>query len=140
MASEFWLGVVQTAIGSAVGFVLGIGAFHYQQQLQSKKEANNDWKAALDALNRLTTAAGANIEGLANHKLQLINDIRPEVEKMKAACKKVYDTPPAGRVRIVPALKTLSESMLHFYQSLPRISVMQPPDVGEYSSLSREMP
>ncbi len=140
MSSEFWLGVAQIAIGSALGFVFGIGAFHYQQHRQFAKEEKNDWRAALDALNRLSTAAGANVEALANAKLQLINDMRPEVEKMKAASEEVYDTPVPDRAKKNSALKALSESMLHFYKSLPRTSVMPPPDVGEYSSLSKDMP
>jgi hypothetical protein len=140
MSSEFWLGVAQTAIGSGLGFVLGVGAFHYQQSRQSAKKENDDWRAALDALNRLTTAAGANIEALAIIKLQLINDLRPEVEKMKAASKEIYDTPVSERAIRMPALKALSESLLHFYMTLPRVSVMSPPDVGEYSLLSKDMP
>jgi hypothetical protein len=140
MSSGFWLGVAQTTIGSALGFVLGIGAFHYQQRRQSAKKAKDDWRAALDALNRLTTASGANIEALAVVKLPLIKDLRPEVEKMKAASEEVYDTPAAERAKKVPAIKALSESLLHFHMSLPRISVMPPPGLGEYSSLSRDMP
>ncbi len=140
MLSGFWLGVAQTAIGSGLGFVLGIGAFHYQQHRQSAKKSKEDWRSALDALNRLSTAAGANIEALANAKLQLINDLRPEVEKMKAASEEVYDTPPPGRAEKIADLKALSASMRHFYMSLPRISVMSPPDYGEYSSLSQDMP
>jgi hypothetical protein len=141
MSSEFWLvGIAQSAIGSALGFVFGIWAFHYQQRRQSAEKEKNDWRAALDALNRLSTAAGANIEALANAKLQLINDMRPEVEKMKAASEEVYNTPVADRAKRIPALKALSVSMLHFYKSLPRTSVMPPPDVGEYSLLSKDMP
>lgn len=140
MSCEFWLGLAQTAIGSALGFAFGIGAFHYQQRLQSTKRGKDDWRAALDALNRLSTAAGANIEALAVAKLQHINDMRPEVEKMKAASEEVFDTPPVDRARRILGLKTLSESMLYFYMSLPRTSVMPPPDVGEYSSLSKDMP
>ena len=61
MSSEFWLGVVQTAIGSGLGFVLGIGAFHYQQRRESANKGKEEWRNALDALNRLSTVAGANI-------------------------------------------------------------------------------
>lgn len=140
MSDEFWLGVAQTAIGSALGFVLGIFAFHHQQRRQSATKETDDWRAALDALNRLTTAAGANIEALANSKLQLINDLSPEVEKMKAESEEVIKTPVAERADKIRALNALSESMLHFYMSLPKTSVMSPPEFGEYSSLSRDMP
>jgi hypothetical protein len=140
MSSQFWLGVAQTAIGSALGFVLGICAFHYQQRRQSAKKEKDDWRAALDALNRLTTAAGANIEALAMAKLQFVNGLRPEVEKIKVASNELYDTPAAERVKKIPALRTLSASLLHFYMSLPRTSIMPPPNTGEYSSLSRDMP
>lgn len=140
MACNFWLGVAQTTIGSAVGFVLGIFAFHHQQRRQSAKKEKDDWRAALDALNRVTTAAGANIEALANSKLQLISDLRSEVEKMKAASEEIYKIPVAERAKNIPDLVALSESMLHFYMSLPETSVMAPPGFGEYSSLSKDMP
>lgn len=140
MSTNFWLGIAQTAIGSALGFGFGIGAFHYQQRKQATKKEKDEWKAAVGALNRLSTAAGANIEALANTKLQFINDMKPEVEKMKAAVEEAYDTSPANRVRKISNLKSLSESMLHFYMSLPRISVMPPPNFGEYSLLSKDMP
>lgn len=138
--AEFWLGVAQTAIGSGLGFLLGIGAFHYQQHRQAKRDKIENWRALLDALNRLSTAAGANIEALVNAKLQLINDMRPEMEKMKAASDHVYDAPPEDRAKKLQKLKALSESLRHFYLSLPRTSVMQPPDVSEYSSLAKDMP
>lgn len=138
--SEFWLGVAQTAIGSGLGFALGICAFHYQQHLQSKAQSKADWRQALDSLNRLSTAAGANIEALANAKLQLIDAMRPEIEKMKAASDDIFNTPPVDRPAKLPALKELSESLQHFYMSLPQLSVLPPPDAGEYSTLSRDMP
>lgn len=140
MSCEFWLGVAQTTIGSTLGFALGIAAFHYQQHLQSKTRNMGDWRATLDALNRLNIAAGVNIEALANAKLQFINDMRPEVEQMKVASMKVYNAPRSEKTTEVAALKALSESLLHFYMTLPRISIMLPPDVGEYSSLSKDMP
>ncbi len=140
MACDFWLGVVQTTIGSAVGFGLGICAFHLQQRWQSDKKEKDDWRAALDALNRLTTSAGANIEALANSKLQLISDLRPEVEKMKVMIDEIYKIPGAERAKNIPDLIALSESMRHFYMSLPETSVMDPPEFYEYSSLSKDMP
>jgi len=108
--SEFLLGVAQTAIGSCIGFLLGILAFHYQQKRQAELQLKADWRRALDALNRLSIAAGANIEALAVTKLQLIDAMRPEVEKMKSASADIYDTRPADRSKKLPALKELSES------------------------------
>lgn len=140
MLAGFLLGIAQTAIGSGVGFGLGILAFHYQQNRQSEQQSKAAWRAALDALNRLSTAARANIEALANAKLQFINDLRPEVEKMKEAVQDVYKAPVPERATRMPALKSLSESLLHFYMSVPKTSVMPPPAFGEYSSLSKDMP
>lgn len=138
--SEFWFGVAQTAIGSGIGFGLGILAFHYQQKRQADLEAKADLRRALDALNRLTTTAGANIEALANSKLQLTDAMRPEVEKMKTASVDIFDTQPADRPKKLIALKALSESLLHFYMSLPQTSIMPPPSASEYSPLSKDMP
>jgi hypothetical protein len=137
---EFLLGVAQTAIGSGIGFGLGILAFHYQQKRQADLQSKADWRKALDALNRLSIASGANIEALANSKLQLIDAMRPEVEKMKTVSGDIFDTAPAERAQKLPDLKALSESLLHFYLSLPRTSIMPPPNASEYSSLSTDMP
>lgn len=106
--------------------------------IQEKKK--EDWRAALDALNRLSTAAVANIGSLAIAKLQFTNDMKTEVEAMKAASKVVYNAPTADRAEKFVAPRKLSESLQHFYMSLPRCSVMPPPDFGEYSSLSKDMP
>ena len=138
--TEFWIAVTQTAIGSAIGFVFGIFAFWFQQSRQSVKEKKDDWRSALDALNRLMDAAGANIEALALAKLQLLNDLRPEAEKMKAASNAVYESPREDWTSNVRNLKALGESMRHFYKSLPIVSVMPPPNFSEYSLLSKDMP
>jgi len=138
--SEIWLGVAQVAIGSGLGFMLGIAAFHYQQCLQSKRQAKEGWRAALDALNRLNVAACANIEALANTKLQFVDALQPEVKKMKGASNDIYNSSLADRAKKLPALKAMSESLLHFYMCYPRTSVMPPPGVAEYSSLGKEMP
>jgi hypothetical protein len=138
--TDFWLGIAQTAIGSALGFIFGIGAFHYQQRKQATKKERDEWKAAVRTLSRLSTAAGANIEALALTKLQFMSDMKPEVEKMKAAVDEVYDSPDATRTEKISDLKSLSKSVRHFYLSLPRISVMTPPGFGEYSLLNKDMP
>ena len=59
---------------------------------------------------------------------------------MQAASKDVFDVPPVDRHKKLPVLKALSDSLQHFYMSLPRTSVMTPPGVGEYSSLGKDMP
>lgn len=138
--SEFWIGVAQTAVGSGMGFGLGILAFHYQQKRQADLQSQADWRRALDALNRLSTTAGANIEALANSKLQLIDSMRPEIEKMKTASIDIYDAQPASCPKKLLALKALSESLQHFYMSLPQTSIMPPPNASEYSTLSKDMP
>ncbi|CAM3518067.1 hypothetical protein [Thalassospira profundimaris] len=140
MAGEFWLGVLQTMIGSAVGFFFGIAAFHWQQRSQLSKQEKEEWRSALDALNRLTMAAGANIEALANSKIHLIADMKPEVDAIKAISDEIYEAPSEERAKRVSELVTLSGSMLHFYMTLPETSIMHPPAFSEYSSLSKDMP
>lgn len=140
MSSEFWLGVAQTTIGSALGFVLGVAAFHYQQHRQAEQAKIDKTRAALDSLNRLSTAAAASIEALVNFKLQFVSDLAPEVESMKAAVAKIYQLPAGERTKLVPDLKALSEATFHFYVSLPKIAAMPPPTHSEYSLLSKDMP
>ena len=123
-----------------MGFGFGIWAFRYQQRKQAEKKVKDEWKAAVGALNRLNTAAGVNIEGLAVAKLQFVNDMRPEIEKMKAAADEAYNTPLADRTKKIVGLKKMADSMLHFYLSLPKTSVMSPPNFSEYSLLSKDMP
>ncbi len=140
MSEVFWLGVAQTSIGSAFGFGLGIVAFHYQQRRQAAKGQEEDWKSALDAINRLIVAAGANIESLANTKLQIINNLATEVSSMKAAVEAYHDAAEAEKPRKLEALRAISREVRHFYMTVPRTSIMPPPDVRDYSSLSKDMP
>lgn len=150
--SDFWLRVLQTVIGSFAGFLLGIVAFWFQQRRQANNDEAASRKASLDALSRLSMTAGANIEALAQAKLQFVNDMQPEIEKMKVASTAAYDALQAdqstGTYEDLKAdleaklteLKAISGSLRHFYQSLPSTSVMAPPDVAEYSTLSNDMP
>lgn len=128
-------------MGSGIAFVPGIRAFHYQQRRQAEKKEEDDRRAALNALNLLSIAAVANIEVLALTKLQFINNMQPEIEKMKAVVEEIYNTTRStNRAKNILALKVLSASLRYFYKHLPRISVMPPPDVGEYSSPGKDMP
>jgi len=140
MSTDFWLGVTQTAIGSGLGFALGIGAFHYQQKRQSAKKEASDRQAAHDALNRLINTAGANIEALVISKLQILNYLKPEVENMKAAVEEIRIMPVEERQENISDLINLSGSNRHFYLSFQRNSVMMPPEYSEYSLLSKDMP
>lgn len=140
MPSNFWMGVAQSAIGSGLGFVFGICAFHYQQKRQSAIKEKDDWRVELRVLNLLTTVAGANIEAVVNAKLQFVDDLRPEVDKMKAASERFYNAPASERESKIEEIVTLSGSMRHFYQRFPRNSIMSPPEFSEYSLLNKEMP
>lgn len=138
--SEFWLGVLQSAIGSGLGFGFGIVAFHYQQKRQSANDAQNRWLASLDALNRLTNTAAANIEALVNCKLQFAINLMPEVDQMGAASIAAFDAPEEKRIEHTENLIKLSNSMRYFYLSFAQVSVMQPPEYSNYSALSKDMP
>ncbi len=132
--------MAQSAIGSGLGFLLGLIAFHYQQIRQLAKKEKDEWRAALDALNRLTNTAVANIEGLTNAKLQFINGLKPEVERMKTASEEIRATPVVEREKKVPVLLSLISTMRYFYLNNPRNFIMQPPEISEYSPLSKDMP
>ncbi|UUX51373.1 hypothetical protein NUH88_06675 [Nisaea acidiphila] len=138
--SEFWLGVTQTAIGSFLGFALGIGAFLLQQRVHSKSEAKAKWRAALDALNRLNMAAASNIETLANVKMQFTSDLAWDVEKVERATENIVNTPLTNRAEKYQDLRSLASSLQHFYVCMERIAALSPPDASEYSSLNKEMP
>ncbi|MEP3428855.1 MAG: hypothetical protein ABJN98_09265 [Roseibium sp.] len=140
MSTAFLLGVAQTTIGSGLGFMLGILAFHYQQQKQDDKKKDEEWKASLEALRRLNIAASANIENQLNAKSQLIDDLRPETDKMKEKVESVYASQGGDQQRLTSDLKTLAESLKHFHMSLPEVAIMPPPETKDYSMLSSDMP
>jgi len=117
MLPEFLLSVFETAIGSGLGFVLGICAFRYQQRQQSAAKEKRDQRAALDALNRLNTAAGANIEALAIAKKSYIDKLSGDATFMRAACDRWLETPVEGSDAMAPSIKKLAEPMYHFYKS-----------------------
>lgn len=140
MSHGFWVGVAQTAIGSGLGFGLGILAFHYQQRRQGAKEEADRWRSTLDALNRLMAAAGANIEALANTKIQILSALRPELEGMKTALAAYHEAPSEQRQQRIENLMTAASDMRAFYMTVPRTMTMLPPEPTEISSLSAEMP
>lgn len=138
---NFWLGVLQTFIGSSLGFGLGVVAFHYQQKHQSAQRAKEDWRAALDALHRLDIAAGANIESLAVMKLlPLTSQMAEECRGMKEASDEAYNAPTSQRKGAVTKLRHLSVSSRYFYHTIVKPVVMPVPEFREYSALSKDMP
>jgi hypothetical protein len=140
MSSEFWVGITQTAIGSGLGFILGICAFHYQQRQQFAKAERDNRRANVEALNRLRISAGANVEALANSKLQFIYELRPEIDKMKVAAAEYFDAVEPERMKKMSTIVEISRYLRNFYMSFPKTSIMQPPEVSEYSAFSKEMP
>jgi hypothetical protein len=140
MPPDFLLGILQTAIGSSLGFVFGIGAFHYQQRRQLVDQEKRDRRAALDALNRLNTAAGANIEALANARIGLIDKLSADLNIMRSACDRYYKIPIRDRDEIFPSITELSQSLQNFYKSFLSVSIMKIPQNFEYSILSKDMP
>ncbi|WFE92317.1 hypothetical protein K1718_13410 [Roseibium porphyridii] len=137
---EFFLRVLQIAIGSALGFLMGIWAFHYQQEQLQKRKLADRRNDELDALSRLAMAAGANLESLAIFKNQFLNELRPEVSTMKQHVNSVYSAKDENRDKSVSSLLLASKSMVHFYRAFAKPSHMPVPNHTEYSSLRREMP
>lgn len=138
--ASFGLSILETAIGAGLGFALGLAAFHYQHKREKEAEDEEAQQAALDALNRLSQAAGLNIEALANLKLQIVKDLEPEVAMMQEAVDAYYDDTTPGRASRIPGMKSMSESLQHFYKTIPNVMVMPAPDFREFSLLSHEMP
>lgn len=136
----FATSVIETAIGAGLGFGLGLVAFHYQHKREKASEAEEAREAALDALNRVTQTAGLNIEALANLKLQIIGDLKPEVAKMKDALEAFYNAGGADRPALFQDMKDTSETLRSFYQSLSWLPIMPAPDFREFSLVAQEMP
>ncbi|MPY73100.1 MAG: hypothetical protein GEU87_02465 [Alphaproteobacteria bacterium] len=138
--ASFGIGILETAIGAALGFGLGLVAFHYQHKREKDTEANEAREAALSALNRVTQTAGLNIEALANLKLQIIEDIKPEVATMKEAVEAWYDADGAEREALFHEMRAISATLRSFYQTFTPLPIMPAPDFREFSLLTREMP
>ncbi|WP_176454377.1 hypothetical protein [Sinorhizobium fredii] len=136
----FAISIVETAIGAALGFGLGLVAFHYQHRREKEAEAEEAREAALDALNRVTQTAGLNIEALANLKLQIIGDLKPEVEVMQKAVEACFDASGVEREAKFQEMKATSEALRSFYQSLTPLPVMPAPDFREFSLVAQKMP
>lgn len=140
MNSDFAFGVLQTTIGSFIGFLLGILAFHYQQSRQSANEQQEKQRNAIEALNRIEAAAATNIENIAMIKKQLVSDLRPEAMRIKALCEEFYDKADAEKPVILQKLRTMSVEAHHFYRSFTGYITMEPPKFREYAELMPEMP
>jgi hypothetical protein len=141
MGAAFLLNVLQTAVGTALGFLLGIWAFHYQQEQLEEKRKADDRRAAHDALQRLTVAAGLNLEALAHIKLQIVNELFPEAKQMQQVANANYNaTKIEEKKKNFDVLKATAESARWLYISMPKVPAMPPPEVREYSSLMSEMP
>jgi enamine deaminase RidA (YjgF/YER057c/UK114 family) len=138
--TSFGVSIFQTAIGSGLGFVLGLVAFHYQQKREKQAEAKEAKDDALDALTRVLQTAGLNIEALAVIKLQIINDLKPEVEEMKGFVETYFDGDQAGRGKCFHEMKAASEEMRSFYKTFTPLPIMPAPDFREFSLVTHDMP
>ncbi|MCZ4269904.1 hypothetical protein O4H48_18535 [Rhodobacteraceae bacterium G21628-S1] len=138
--TSFWSEVGKAAIGSFLGFFLGILAFGLQQRSHLRAAAREERLALLDALNRLITSAGANVEALVQLKLQLLDDLKPEADRVKELAEAAFESDPSSRPAKVQELVELCSTMRYFYQSVQPIQIMRPPDFSEFSSGSRQMP
>ncbi len=141
MFSSLFLPILQTAIGSALGFLLGLWAFHYQQEQIEEKQDASKRKEALDTLSRLALAAGANIESLAILKSQYLNDLKPEAITINEMVASIYAAGDEKQRKIeVSRLLAQSPKMVHFYRALTKPSTMLAPEPREYVLLQHEMP
>mgnify|MGYP000300694912 CR=1 FL=1 len=138
--TSFLSEVAKAAIGSFLGFFLGLLAFGLQRRIQLRAAARGERLALLDALNRLITSAGANIEALVQLKLQLLDDLQPEADRVKEFAEAAFETEPLSRPAKVQELVELCSKMRYFYQSIQPVQIMPPPDFSEFSSVSRQMP
>ncbi|WP_164644439.1 hypothetical protein [uncultured Shimia sp.] len=138
--SEFWQSVVQTAIGSSLGFGLGLIAFHYQQKSMRDESEEGSRLEAIGGMNRLVISAGSNVEAIANSKLQALSALAPEAEQIQRLSEASFDAKAENEhARLSELSKALGECRC-FYLSLPQVHIMAPPHSSEYNLLLKEMP
>jgi cell division protein FtsB len=139
-SSMFWLGVVETAIGAALGFGLGLAAFHYQSRNEQREKLKLEKVAANDALFRTMQAAVLNVEALASAKLQLLAQLPQESSKMKELIERFYQADDAGKLEVLPQMREAANHFTTFFMTIPKPSSLEPPDFNELTLIVREMP
>lgn len=138
--SGFAIGVLQTAIGAALGLGFSLFTFHYQKKRERQERAQESEAAALDALNRAEQASGLNIEALALIKIQIAADLNPEVNRMKKLIDLYYNSIGSNKEDAFHKMRSESEKLRHYYESSHLISIMPAPEFREFSLLSNQMP
>ena len=86
-----WIPIAQTALGTLGGFVLGLVAFGIQRMLQNSADERLRDNSATDALKRLLSCAGANIETLVMLKMQLTEPLEPEITVIEKLIDRAYE-------------------------------------------------
>lgn len=131
----FFVSVAQTTIGAVLGFLLGVAAFWLQSKSQDKRERQKDHEATIDALQRLLSCAWLNLEALAMIKIQLLDDLRPEIEDMRKRVEAAYADDKA-----IARLVEIQGKTRYFYKGMPELSVMPAPTFEELSPVFEVMP
>jgi hypothetical protein len=130
-----WTPVLQTAIGTFGGFLLGLIAYLIQRALQRRSDEKEKDDAANDALKRVLSSATSNIEVIAMLKIQLLEDLAGDVTLMKPLVEKSFEDD-----KNIPALVEQSGKLHHFYKTLPRAYELDPPEFSELSRVVDNMP
>ncbi|AEQ53461.1 hypothetical protein KKY_3476 [Pelagibacterium halotolerans B2] len=130
-----WMPIIQTAIGTAGGFMFGLLAFAIQQWFYRRRDQHDRDEAVNDALKRVLTCASTNMETLISHKRQFLNDLAPEVDTMQKLVEASYE----DATNIKPLVEG-SQKLRYFYQTIPHAYELEPPDFLELSRVAEEMP
>lgn len=130
-----WIPILQTAIGTFGGFIFGLVAFGIQRQIQQNSDQDKISRTNIDTLKRLLQCAGANTDTIAMLRLQLLDDLAPEVEKMEGLVEQAYEDDSN-----VSKIFAAAGDLQHFYQTLPRAYELDPPTFSELSGVVDDMP
>tara|TARA_R110002049_G_scaffold230408_1_gene402519 strand:+ start:833 stop:1648 length:816 start_codon:yes stop_codon:yes gene_type:complete len=133
-------GIGETALGSALGFFLGLVAFHYQQKRTKAAEETEAQQTAYDAVDRLAQSAALNIEAVAIVKNLLSAKLREDSSMMSEMTERFHEADVEKKPSIISEMKQKSSSLEQFFMFTPMITSSPFPSSDQYAVALREVP
>lgn len=137
---SFGISIAETAIGAFLGFLLGLATIYFQNRQKDASKKQEKIDQANDALKRLLQSSGLNIEAIAMIKLQMLADLKCEMEQMKGYVKEFYRGDNKEKHKIMSVIRSEKPIFYSFYMTFPNISIMEAPEYKEFTRLADDMP
>lgn len=131
----------EIAIGSAVGFVFGIFAFHYQQKRMIEVDRKKQDTESNEAVKRLQQSAALNIEAIAIIKNLFQEKFVKEIELVTIDIEKYHSSSiRLSDEMILRDMKERASKLNEFFVLCPSVAVSPFPDSREYQYSLKSIP